>query len=136
MANVLIVDDDVDACRPLVRMLQFIGHKPVFVPDGRTALAMIDEVRPDVILLDVMMPGMDGLEVLQRVRSNPSHRNLPVLVYSALSDQATIDTAMERGAQAYLVKSKASFSDIQSSIESHVRNGQSSAAPAAEDTAR
>jgi len=127
MAKVFVVDDDVEACRPLVRMLQFVGHTPVFVPDGRAALAMLDEVRPDVLLLDVMMPGMDGLEVLRRVRSIPAYEDLPVIMYSALSDQATMDTAMERGAQGYLVKSKASFDDIQSSINANLKQTQSQA---------
>jgi hypothetical protein len=57
MANVLIVDDNVKSCRPLVRLLEVVGHHAFFVHDGRAALAMLDRVRPDMILLDVMMPG-------------------------------------------------------------------------------
>src|SRR5687768_3911790 len=120
MANVLIVDDDVDGCKPLVRLLQYVGHRPFFVHDGRAALSLLDQVRPDMILLDVMMPGLNGIEVLKTIRSHPIHKDLPVVVYSALSDAQTRDSAMQNGAQSYLVKSKASFSDIQSCIESHL----------------
>jgi CheY-like chemotaxis protein len=120
MANVLIVDDDVDGCRPLVRLLQYVGHSPFFVHDGRAALSMLDQLRPDMILLDVMMPGLDGLEVLKHIRAHPVHKDLPVVVYSALSDSNTMNTAIKNGAQSYLVKSKATFSDIQSCIESHL----------------
>ena len=120
MANVLIVDDDVDGCKPLVRLLQYVGHRPFFVHDGRAALSLLDQVRPDMILLDVMMPGLSGIEVLKTIRSHPVHKDLPVVVYSALSDAQTRDSAMQNGAQSYLVKSKASFSDIQSCIESHL----------------
>jgi CheY-like chemotaxis protein len=120
MANVLIVDDDEDGCKPLVRLLQYVGHVPFFVHDGRAALSMLDQLRPDMILLDVMMPGLNGLDVLKSIRAHPMHKDLPVVVYSALNDSGTMSQAMESGAQSYLVKSKASFSDIQSCIESHL----------------
>ena len=120
MANVLIVDDDEDGCRPLVRLLQYVGHSPFFVHDGRAALSMLEQLRPDMILLDVMMPGLDGIEVLKIIRSHPQHKDLPVVVYSALNDTDTMDRAMQSGAHSYLVKSKASFTDIQSCIETHL----------------
>ena len=120
MANVLIVDDDEDTCRPLVKLLQYSGHNPFFVHDGRAALAMLDTLRPDMILLDVMMPGLNGLDVLKTIRAHPAHKNLPVVVYSALNDCETMDSAMQNGAQSYLVKSKATFADIQSCIEANL----------------
>jgi CheY-like chemotaxis protein len=120
MANVLIVDDDEEGCRPLVRLLQYVGHSPFFVHDGRAALSMLEQLRPDMILLDVMMPGLDGIEVLKIIRSHPQLKDLPVVVYSALNDSQTMNKAMQSGAHSYLVKSKASFTDIQSCIETHL----------------
>jgi CheY-like chemotaxis protein len=120
MANVLIVDDDVDGCRPLARLLEVVGHRPFFVHDGRAALTLLDRLRPDMILLDVMMPGLDGIDVLKTIRKHPKHKDLPVIVYSALSDPDTIDNAMKHGAQNYLVKSKADFQEIRQCIESHL----------------
>ncbi len=120
MANVLIVDDDEDTCRPLLKLLQYVGHSPFFVHDGQAALSMLDTLRPDMILLDVMMPGLSGLDVLKLIRAHPMHRNLPVVVYSALNDSETMHTAMQNGAQSYLVKTKATFADIQSCIESNL----------------
>ena len=120
MANVLIVDDDIDGCKPLARLLQYVGHKSFFVHDGRAALSLLDQLRPDMILLDVMMPGLDGMEVLRHIRAHPLHKDLPVVVYSALSDTGTMTQAKQNGAQSYLVKSKASFADIQSCIEEHL----------------
>ena len=102
MANVLIVDDDEDGCKPLVRLLQYVGHSSFFVHDGRAALTMLDQLRPDMILLDVMMPGINGLEVLKTIRAHPLHHDLPVVVYSALNDSETMNEAMQRGAQSYL----------------------------------
>lgn len=120
MANVLIVDDNVKSCRPLVRLLEVVGHHAFFVHDGRAALAMLDRVRPDMILLDVMMPGMDGIEVLKTIRRHPLHKDLPVVVYSARDDHETIDHALSSGAQDYLVKSQGDFNRVQACIEAHL----------------
>jgi len=120
MANVLIVDDDVDGCRPLARLLEVAGHRPFFVHDGRAALSLLDQLRPDMILLDVMMPGLNGIDVLKTIRSHPKHRDLPVVVFSALSDEETRTAALASGAQEYLVKSQADFEQIRACIESHI----------------
>ena len=120
MANVLIVDDDVDGCRPLARLLQVVGHRPFFVHDGRAALSLLDKLRPDMILLDVMMPGLNGIDVLKTIRAHPMHKDLPVVVFSALGDAETKDAALKNGAQEYLIKSKADFEEIRQCIESHL----------------
>ena len=120
MANVLIVDDNVRSCRPLVRLLEVVGHSAFFVHDGRTALELLDTVRPDMILLDVTMPGMDGLEVLRAIRSHPMHKDLPIIVYSARDDAETIDQAFKSGAQDYLVKSQSDFERVHTCIEEHL----------------
>jgi two-component system response regulator MtrA len=120
MANVLIVDDDVDGCRPLGRLLEVVGHKPFFVHDGRAALSLLDKIRPDMILLDVMMPGLNGIDVLKTIRAHPLHKDLPVVIYSALNDKQTVDNALASGAQNYLVKSQADFNQIRQCIESHL----------------
>ena len=124
MANVLIVDDDVDGCRPLARLLEVVGHRPFFVHDGRAALALLDQLRPDLILLDVMMPGLDGIEVLRTIRAHPRHKEIPVIVYSALADQETVDSALNAGAQSYLIKSKADFDHIRRVVESHLPHAE------------
>ncbi|MEA2707889.1 MAG: hypothetical protein QOF78_490 [Phycisphaerales bacterium] len=120
MANVLIVDDDVEGCRPLARLLQVVGHSPFFVHDGRAALSLLDQLRPDMILLDVMMPGLNGLDVLKTIRAHPVHKDLPVVVFTALGDPETREAALQNGAQEYLVKSQADFEQIRACIESHL----------------
>ena len=120
MANVLIVDDDVDGCRPLGRLLEVVGHKPFFAHDGREAIELLDKIKPDMILLDVMMPGLNGLDVLKTIRSHPQYKDLPVVIYSALNDKQTVDNALASGAQNYLVKSQADFNQIRQCIESHL----------------
>lgn len=121
MANVLIVDDDEDGCKPLGRLLQLVGHKPFFVHDGRAALSLLDQLRPDMIVLDVMMPGLSGIDVLKLIRAHPLHKDLPVIVYSALGDPDTVNAAITSGAQQYLVKSQADFVQIRQCIESNLQ---------------
>jgi CheY-like chemotaxis protein len=73
-----------------------------------------------MILLDVMMPGLNGLEVLKTIRAHPVHKDLPVVVFSALGDDETRNAALANGAQEFLIKSKADFEQIRQCIESHL----------------
>jgi CheY-like chemotaxis protein len=72
--------------------------------DGREALGRLDEIRPDVIVCDLMLPGLDGRAVLDSVRSSPALRDVPFLVLSGVRSQATIRATLDAGAQAFLVK--------------------------------
>jgi CheY-like chemotaxis protein len=67
-----------------------------------------------------MMPGLNGIDVLKTIRAHPKHRDLPVVVFSALGDPETMDAAIQSGAQEYLVKSQADFEQIRACIESHI----------------
>jgi CheY-like chemotaxis protein len=80
---VLAVDDDPDARHVLKSMLDKLGYTVIEAPNGPTALALIPEIQPDLVLLDLMMPGMDGFEVLERLQEIPAAANLPVVVVTA-----------------------------------------------------
>jgi signal transduction histidine kinase/ActR/RegA family two-component response regulator len=81
-ASVLLVEDDAQSRNALARLLTHAGYAVETARDGHEALASIERARPALVLLDLMMPGMDGAEVLDRIRANPDHRNLPVIVLS------------------------------------------------------
>jgi DNA-binding response OmpR family regulator len=72
--------------------------------DGVAALAMLDEIRPDVVLLDLEMPRMDGFEVLQRMRQEGDHQRTPVIVQTGREDVGAIDRAFQAGATSFVVK--------------------------------
>ena len=101
---ILIVDDHIDTGTVLARMLKRCGHDAVAVSSGLAALKLLETARPSVIILDMMMPGMNGLEVLQRVRADATVRDVPVIIYSADQTPDTEQQARDGGAQEFIVK--------------------------------
>jgi len=113
MAKVLLVDDQPQFCRPLVRLFQLAGHDARSVQAGEEALKYLGVAdTPDVVLLDIMMPEMDGLEVLRQVRNNPRHSALPVVMFTAVSDPVLERHALEKGADDYVVKGRFDFGEL------------------------
>lgn len=101
MAQVLVIDDDA-SIRFLVREeLALDGHRVTTAEDGLTGLRAAEEVLPDVVILDLKMPGMGGLEVLRRLKS--AHPCLPVFLFTAYGDFR--DDASGSGADGYFIKS-------------------------------
>jgi PAS domain S-box-containing protein len=107
--RVLVVDDDYHVRPTLTRLLQRGGFRVDEAADGRTALDQVQRLPPDLILLDIRMPDMDGYEVLRRLKQHPTHRHIPVVVLtaSALGVDA-MQRALDAGAVRYLEKPIAS----------------------------
>jgi CheY-like chemotaxis protein len=84
--KILIVDDTADARDILARLLRRHGISTLTAADGPTALSVIAAEQPDLVILDLMMPDMDGVEVLQRLRVDPRFKALPVVMFTAASD--------------------------------------------------
>lgn len=85
--RILIVDDDATMVNLLATILEFEDMIPLKALSAREVFALIDEDPPDLILLDIMMPELDGFQVLARLRKAPETKNLPVIIVSALSDK-------------------------------------------------
>ena len=100
----LIVEDDPDARKVLSLILKLDGYQIHSAPGGQESLTRLADLVPDVILLDVMMPGMDGYQVCQWVRSNPAVRHVPVIMLSGKADPESVARGMEVGADEYLSK--------------------------------
>jgi DNA-binding response OmpR family regulator len=100
--RILIVEDDPDLLVVLRVNLSSAGFEPILAADGRTAVARVAAERPDAVLLDVMLPGIDGWQVLEQLHAQGDR--VPVIVCSAKKDSADIDRAMRLGAVDYLVK--------------------------------
>lgn len=106
MMRVLVVDDTDSARDVTERILRHHGLQAAGARSGEEALTLLDQIDPDLILLDVSMPGMDGLTLLERLRQHPRWRGLPVVMLTAISDEASISRAQELGASDYLVKAE------------------------------
>lgn len=104
MARILIADDDPMIIRLLELKLGQLGHDMISAEDGVEALAAALERRPDLIILDGMMPGLDGIEVLRRLRRQEAGKAIPVIMLTARGQQHDIDDGLSLGAAEYLVK--------------------------------
>ena len=103
--DVLVVDDSPDTCKAIKRLLRTAGHSAACLPDGLTALEYLADCKPAVVLLDLMMPGIDGMEVLRRIRREPALADLPVVLYTAVSDPDVWRQGLKLGAQQVALKS-------------------------------
>lgn len=105
MAVVMVVDDDEFTCDAIRRLLARMGYTAACATNGSEALDLMKQVRPDVVVLDWMMPQMDGMEVLRRLRADPAIKDVPVLVYSAADDEKMQKQAARLGAKECVLKS-------------------------------
>ena len=103
-ARILIVDDQEENCAVLQRRLEKEGHTCAAVYNGATALERLAAEEFDLVLLDIMMPGIDGREVLRRIKTDEKLRHLPVIMISALDQIESVVSCIEQGAEDYLPK--------------------------------
>ena len=103
-ASILVVDDDALNRKLLVRLLEREGHRARTAANGREALELIRGTPADVVLLDVVMPELDGISVLEQLKSDPALEHVPVIMISAVDDLASVVRCIEIGAEDYLPK--------------------------------
>jgi CheY-like chemotaxis protein len=102
--RVLVVDDSADSVAIVQAILRNRGFEVEAACDGPSALEMLEKRRPDVILLDVMMPAMSGMEVLDRIRANPQHAGIPVILVTAKAADEDLLEGYKFGADYYITK--------------------------------
>lgn len=102
--TILIVDDQKQNRNLLHDQVLTLGHKPVLAENGLSALAVIHRQAPDLVLLDIMMPQMDGIEVLESLKADPRFKELAVIVISAMDDMDTLVRCIQLGAMDYFCK--------------------------------
>lgn len=120
MKKVLIVEDDDSLAAVYISRLEAEGFLVKRVPNGEEALAAALEFRPDIILLDVMMPKVSGFDVLDILRNTPETANLKVIMLTALSQEADRQRATELGVDDYLVKSQVVIADVVERVKKHL----------------
>ena len=117
MSYVLLVDDEPDGREPLGRLLEHAGYEVTCARDGRVALQSILSRVPDVIVLDLFMPQMDGVKFLEVLRSYLRLQSLRVLVLTAFPESPLVAKARQLGVTRFLVKSQATFPEIDAAIK-------------------
>ena len=105
MANILVVDDEPDIVKLIVKILEQRGHRVTTARDGHEALELVPRERPDVVVLDLNIPRVDGFEVCRRLKSNEATKSIPVVMMTAA--YPTLEDAVKGlglGADEYVVK--------------------------------
>jgi CheY-like chemotaxis protein len=114
--TVLIVEDEEDAAELFAEMMRVSGFRVLKTSNSAPAIAMMASEKPDVIILDIMMPEISGLDILRQMRRDPDLANIPVVVVSAKSMPADIKNGMEAGASTYLTK-PVGFLELKEAVE-------------------
>jgi DNA-binding response OmpR family regulator len=102
--RILIVDDDPNILKLLRLNLEMEGYDVVEAADGKEALEAVAEHAPDLVLCDVMMPQLNGLEVVTRLRKDPAHAKLPIVMLSAKAQEMDVQHGKRVGADDYVTK--------------------------------
>ncbi len=119
--SALIIEDDKAQLWVIAKALERAGHKVLKAADGEQGLSIALTKKPDLILLDIVMPKMDGVSVLQRLRQDTWGKNVPVIILTNLSEIEAADDLSESYGD-FLVKSDWSLQDIVSKVDMYLQN--------------
>ena len=119
--TVLIIEDEADAAELFAEMMRVSGFRVLKTSSSTPAITLIATEKPDIIILDIMMPEVSGLDILRQMRGDPALAGIPVVVVSAKSLPADIKNGMEAGASTYLTK-PVGFLDLKEAVERALGN--------------
>lgn len=122
MKKILIVEDESLIAKIYATRLEAEGYEVTVCQDGQSGLEWGLKNRPDLVLLDLMIPKLSGDQVLDRLRKNESTAKTPILVYSNLSDDEQIAKVKKLGATEFLVKAKVAAAELVGKINSYLKN--------------
>lgn len=104
MAKILIVDDDIETTNLLKTIVMRKGHQPTSVNNSMSAVEVANSIFPDLILLDIMMPGINGIQLCKIFQSTPDLKHIPIIIVSAVNDIGSKKDAFNAGAKDFLTK--------------------------------
>lgn len=120
--TVLLVEDDVFLSQLLSTRLQRAGVTVIKAHDGDEALKALESTKPDLILLDIILPRKSGFEVMEEIQSNPLIQKAPIVVISNLGQESDVARGKQLGAMGYYVKAKTSIEDLIGKIKTFLDN--------------
>lgn len=121
--RILIAEDFEDNRIALKLMLKLAGFDVLEAEEGPQAVAIVRREKPDLVLMDISLPGLDGLEVTRQLRAEPEFAQLPIIIISAYDDQSNRDQAQAAGGTAYLSK-PIEFEQLRALIARHLAKRQ------------
>ena len=121
MAKILIIEDDRFLRELIARKLKNEGYEVAEAVDGEEGLKRIKEERPDLVLLDLILPGIDGFEVLEKAKKDPETAQIPVIILSNLGQREGVERGLKLGAIDYLIKAHFTPGEIIEKIKNILR---------------
>jgi len=103
-ATILIVDDEITITELMKSVVKMDGHEPIIVNDSLQAMEVARSVDPDLITLDLMMPGLNGFELCELLHNDPDFSDTPIIIISAKDDPKSREKALAAGAREYMIK--------------------------------
>ena len=128
--KILMVDDDKMLIDMYKERLELAGYQVEISRDGEEGLAKVHQVKPDIVLLDIMMPKVNGYEALASMKSDPATKDIPVIILSALMRDINKSKAVESGADDYIIKSEAMPVDVIKKVEAVLKKYHKDIPPA------
>jgi two-component system phosphate regulon response regulator PhoB len=119
--TVLIIEDEEDAAELFAEMMRVSGYRVLKTSKSAPAISMMIAEKPDIVLLDIMMPEISGLDILRQMRRDPVLANIPVIVITAKSMPSDIKNGMEAGASTYLTK-PVGYLELKEAVERTLNN--------------
>ena len=117
MGKILLIEDDKFLVRTYRYKLEKLGHQTILLETGEIAIQVAKQEKPDVVLLDLMMPIKDGFTVLRELKSDHTLKNIPVIVLSLLNSEKDIKECQSLGAYKYYPKSQSKFHEVINVVE-------------------
>jgi two-component system phosphate regulon response regulator PhoB len=121
--KVLIIEDEDILAKVLAEKMEKSGFEVAIAEDGEKALDLIKSFKPDIIMLDLMLPKLDGFEVLKQIKADDATKRIPIVAISNLSEDSNIEKALKLGVENYFVKSNHPINEIIEKVKAVLLNG-------------
>ncbi len=118
----MIIEDDTNLLKNYVTELELLKYNVVTVSDGAKAIAAVSKERPDLVLLDIMLPNKNGIDILDELRQDDKFKDLPVVMLTNYGDEDNIRKSLELGALDYLKKYNVTPSDVGQRLEKYLKS--------------
>lgn len=119
--KILVIEDDRSLQNALVEMISQEGYETASALDGEEGLEKVDQFKPDLILLDIILPKKDGYEVLSEIKKNEKTKDIPVLILTNLEEVNNVQKALDLGATTFMVKSDFSLKDVLGKVRENLK---------------
>ena len=117
MKTIIFIEDEPTLQKTVGRFLENEGYEIKSAIDGETGLAMVKKIKPDLVLLDLILPKKDGFEVLKEIKEDETTKNIPVIILTNLEKTADVEKTLSLGATTYLVKANYELEEIVKKIK-------------------